>query len=375
MGRAGTRRKSMRMMGTSLGDLPRLRDYRRRRISSWDVSGGNFDWWDFDSGQTRRIAEVRGAGCIKHIWMTIKCAEEFYPRKILLRMWWDGENRPSVEVPVGDFFGIGHGVIKNFTSLPLTMSPRRGAAFNSFFPMPFAQGARIELINECEGMCSVWFYVDYEEYDELEQGLGRFHAQWRRENPTESWGEPRLVWTLATSVTEYGRTIWETPNLDGEGNYVILEAEGKGHYVGCHLDVDCFQLEKNPWYGEGDDMIFVDGEPWPPRLHGTGTEDYFCNAFGFPEVFNAPYFGVNLSMYDGVQDAEEGLIGKNSVYRFHIEDPINFEKSIKVTIEHGHANNLSFDYSSTAYWYQTEPHAPFPEMLPVIQRMPRQVMV
>jgi hypothetical protein len=360
----------MKMMGTSLGDLPRLRDCRRRRVSSWDVSGGNFDWWDFEGGEVRILADIEGAGCVKHIWLTILSTEEYYARKILLRMYWDGEKEPSVEAPVGDFFGVGHAMVKNFASLPLAMSPDGGKSFNCFFPMPFGDGARIEIGNECQSECSIWFYVDYEEYDELEEGLGRFHAQWRREDPTAGWGERRLVWSWDTRLTEYGREVWKTPNLTGEDNYVIVEAAGKGHYVGCHLDIDCFQEEKNEWYGEGDDMIFIDGEPWPPRLHGTGTEDYFNTAFGPAEEFCTPYYGVTV--YSG--KAGQRWSGKNSLYRFHIEDPIYFEKSIKVTIEHGHANNLSHEYSSTAYWYQTEPHSAFPPMRPVELRLPREAM-
>jgi len=337
----------MKIEGSSLGDLPRLRDCRRRRVSSWDVTGGNADFWRFAGGETKTIAEITGAGCIKHIWITIGGEEPFYARKILLRMYWDGEGNPSLEVPVGDFFGIGHGIIKNFVSLPLTMSPSNGRGFNCFFPMPFAHGAKIELTNECAGPDNIYFYVDYEEYEELEEGVGRFHAQWRRENPTQA--EEKEI------------------NLDGAGNYVILEAEGQGHYVGCHIDIDCFKRQKGDWYGEGDDMIFIDGEAWPPALHGTGTEDYFNLAYGPQAEYCAPYHG--LTVYSGTE--EWPWKGKNSLYRFHIEDPIYFAKSIKVTIEHGHANDLTLDISSTAYWYQTEPHKPSPPLLQVEESLPR----
>jgi hypothetical protein len=137
--------------------------------------------------------------------------------------------------------------------------------------------------------------------------------------------------------------------------------------VGCNLNIDCYSRQKIDWYGEGDDMIFIDGDVWPPTLHGTGTEDYFNTAFSPRQEYNAPYHG--LTVYSGTEDWPHK--GKNSAYRFHIEDPVMFEKSIRVTMEHGHANNLWNDYSSTAYWYQTEPHAPFPPMLPVDERLPR----
>jgi hypothetical protein len=192
---------------------------------------------------------------------------------------------------------------------------------------------------------------------------GRFHAQWRRVNPTPGWADPAVRWEGNPEVM---REAWATPNLDGANNYVILEAEGMGHYVGCHLDIDCFSRQANDWYGEGDDMISIDGEPLP-SLNGTGTEDYFNTAFAPKQEYSAPYHGVIL--YQGTDDW--GWRGKNTVYRYHVEDPIFFTRSIRVTIEHGHANKLSNDYSSTAYWYQTEPHLPFPPLLPVEERLPR----
>jgi len=163
--------------------------------------------------------------------------------------------------------------------------------------------------------------------------------------------------------------VWKLPeamNPTGEGNYVILEADGRGHYVGCNLHIDVFERQVNDWYGEGDDMIFVDGEPFP-SIHGTGTEDYFCMAYCPRTEYSAPYHG--LILYSGTP--EWPWAGKNSMYRYHIEDPIHFRKSIKVTIEHGHANKLSNDYSSTAYWYQLEPHKPFPPLPGVKLRLPR----
>jgi hypothetical protein len=351
-------------MMSPLSDLPRLRDWRRRRASSWDRSGGNADFWVLGPGETRPLAEVAGPGCIRHIWMTLASREEHYARRSLLRVFWDGEATPSVEVPTGDFFGVGHGIVKEFTSLPLTMSPQDGCAFNSFFPMPFASGARVEMTNEGERHLIVYFYLDYEEHDAPPEALGRFHAHWRRQNPTAGWGDPARRFD---QNPEYRGEVWKTPNLDGKDNYVILEARGRGHYVGCNLNIDCFQREKNDWYGEGDDMIFIDGDTWPPTLHGTGTEDYFNTAWSPRTEFSAPYHGITL--YSGTPEWPWG--GKNSMYRFHIEDPVYFQKSIRVTIEHGHANHLSNDYSSTAYWYQEEPHAPFPAMLPVEKRLPR----
>jgi hypothetical protein len=292
----------------------------------------------------------------------------FYARTTVLRAFWDGAPAPCVEAPIGDFFGIGHAIVKDFWSLPLSMSPQDGRGFNCFFPMPFASGARIEVENESDAAMIFYFYVDYEEHDCIDESLGRFHAQWRRENPTHGWAEGRYDDDIAAGqVGELRRKAWSTPNLDGKDNYVILEAEGRGHYVGCNLNIDCFSRQANDWYGEGDDMIFVDGEVWPPSLHGTGTEDYFNTAFSPRTEFCAPYHGITV--YSGTD--EWPWKGKNSLCRFHIEDPVMFQKSVRVTIEHGHANSLSNDYSSTAYWYQAEPHAPFPTLPPAADRLPR----
>jgi hypothetical protein len=346
---------------TSLSGLPFLRDYRSRRASSFDRSGNNSDWWTFEPGEEKVLLETARPGCVKHIWMTVG-NDDTFPRKMVIRMWWDGEPEPSVEVPLGDFFGIGHGLFKNFTSLPLQMSPADGRGMNCWWPMPFDQ-ARISIQSECGQPCNLYFYIDYEEYDEPTAELARFHAQWRRENPTQGWLDPSERLNSENFMEVWGRR----PNTTGEDNYIILEAAGSGVYVGCHLNVDVFERQANDWFGEGDDMIFVDGEPWPPALHGTGTEDYFNTAFCPTTEFSAPYHGV--THYSGNSDWP--WKGKNSMYRYHIEDPIRFRESIRVTIEHGHANKLSNDYSSTAYWYQLEPHKPFPHLLPVDERLPR----
>lgn len=362
----------MGMGFSTLADLARIRKCKRRRISSFDRSGGNYDWYEIASGETRTIADIKGAGAIRHIWCTMfpPSGEEFFLRKVLIRMFWDGEEHPSVEVPIGDFFGMGHGMSKDFWSLPLVMAPDNGRGFNCFFSMPFSSSAKIEIVNECESQLNFYFYIDYEEYDKLEADLGRFHAQWRRENATGTWGAemplPEALGSTPEGQSYLLDVLWKQPNLTGDDNYIILEAEGTGHYVGCNLNIDCFAQEKNNWYGEGDDMIFIDGEEFP-SIHGTGTEDYFNTAFCPRDEFSTPYFGINLNS----GDEDNPWRGKNSMYRFHIEDPIQFSKSIKVTIEHGHANKLMNDYSSTAYWYQLEPHAKYPDMLPMKDRLPR----
>ena len=351
--------------GSSLRDLPRLRSSRRKRASSWDKTGGNDDRLTIGPGQTATLAEIPKAGCVNHIWITIAnehmsrtpdAEEPDFLRKILLKMYWDREEEPSVLVPVGDFFGVGHARTANFVSAPIQMSPEDGKSFNSFFQMPFADGASIEVTSELSREDILfYYYVDYEEFDELDDGLGRFHAQWRRQNPSDGVEE------VGQSNKEF---LFGGENIGGEGNYTILEAEGRGHYVGCVLSVhNLRETNQWNWYGEGDDMIFIDGEEWPPSLHGTGTEDYFNTAWCPQQEYSAPYHGITLGGGDNWS-------GQISLYRFHIEDPISFERSIQVTIEHGHANKRSDDYSSVAYWYQTEPHKPF-SISPVEERSPR----
>ena len=350
--------------GSSLRDLPRLRSSARRRCSSWDRSGGNDDRVTLRPGETATLAEIDGAGSVNHIWITVahehmtttpQTLEPDVLRSLLLRMYWDGEDEPSVLVPLGDFFGVGHGRTANFVSAPLQMSPQDGKGFNCFFHMPFAAGARIEVTSElAEESVYLYYYVDYEAYDHLEGGLGRFHAQWRRSNPCPGPGQ------------QPGGTnedfLLRGTNLTGDGNYVILEAEGRGHYAGCVLSIRNLRgTSQWNWYGEGDDMIFIDGDTWPPTLHGTGTEDYFNTAWCPSESYHAPYHGITLP-------GSANWAGEIGLYRFHIEDPVTFTERIRVTIEHGHANKRSDDYASVAYWYQEEPHRPF-GILPVTQRV------
>ncbi|HEY3282122.1 MAG TPA: glycoside hydrolase family 172 protein [Armatimonadota bacterium] len=349
---------------TSLGSLPRLRDYESKRVSSWDVTGGNGDAWLIQPGERKVLADLKGPGCIKHLWMTLGIPAEDYCRRIVLRIYWEGQSEPSVEAPIGDFFGLGHGIRHNFISLPLQMSPQEGKGFNSWWPMPYAQRAVVEVENQGAQGYHHYFYVDYESYASAEavKDQAYFHVQWHREANTQGWAyEERLP---------MGDPIWKDPrilNKDGKDNYVILQAEGNGIYCGAHLDIDCFQRNPNDWYGEGDDMVFIDGEEWPPSLHGTGTEDWYHCAYCPTQEYSAPYHGITL--YSGTK--EWPWKGKNSVYRYYIEDPIRFRKSILASIEHGHANKLSNDYSSTAYYYLSEPRRGGPAILPVEDRLPR----
>jgi hypothetical protein len=312
-----------------LRNLGRPQEYVSRRVSSYDRTGGNRDAIAIGPGETAVLAEIPGPGAIHHLWVTI-AAEPFYGRKIILRLYWDGEKSPSVEAPIGDFFGVGHGLNRNFSSLPLNCSSE-GRARNSYWYMPFLKSAKVTVTNEgSDPVAAFYYYVDYRILKDLAPDTPFFHAQYRQEMPY-------------------------TPGQ----NYVLLEAEGRGHYAGCNLSV----LQRAMgWWGEGDDMIYVDGEP-SPSLHGTGSEDYFSDAWGMREDENL-FYGCPLQE----DDFQAG--SKATVYRFHIPDPIPFTRSIRVTIEHGHANDRSDFYSSTAYWYQTEPHRPFPPLPSADKRLP-----
>ncbi len=327
-----------------LGGLAELRDATSKRASSWDRSGGNADAIPIQPGETATLAEVPGAGSIRHIWVTIASPSNYHLREIVLRMYWDGEAEPSVEAPIGDFFGTGFGAYHSWHSLPITV---QGRAMNCYFAMPFARGARITATNEGkQPVRSFYYHVDYEQYRDATRvrSQGRFHAQFRRADPT-----PAVA--LESS---------QGKNLTGRDNYRFMEAEGQGHFVGIVLNIQGYSTG---WWGEGDDMFFIDGERWPPSLHGTGLEDYFNNAWGFQDEFNYPFIGYSLK---GNRD----FTGMHTMYRFHIQDPVYFHKSLVAGIEHGHANDRADDYSSVAYWYQTEPHKKLEALPPVGKRMP-----
>lgn len=368
----------MKQSGNGLENLFHLSDSRSRRVSSFDRSGGNHDWVDIQPGETWTLMDEEGCGIIRHIWMTCGVGkdgveEAHYLRKLTLRMFWDHEEEPSVEAPLGDFFGQVFGLRRNYHNAAFAVNPEDGRGLNCFFPMPFRQHARITVHNECENACNLYFYVDYESLPGLkDEDTGYFHCCFRRERDTAGWA-PRKPGLFDQKAGVPGQPpwypkAWLTANTDGKDNYLVLDAVGKGKFVGCNMGVDVFERQANDWYGEGDDMFFIDGEAWPPSLHGTGTEDYFSTAFGPTQEYHAPYSG--LTLYSG-EKAGFRYGGKNAMYRLHILDPIHFERSLRFSIEHGHANKLSNDYCSTAYWYQTEPHKPFEPYPDVEGRLPR----
>lgn len=351
---------SQRGAGRVLDNLYILRSSRTARISSYDQNGGNLDFIRIAPGETKTLAEIPGTGVIRRFYMAPFAFDRMRYRKMVLRMYWDGQKDPCVEVPLGDFFGSGLGTLRYFHSIVMDVNPGfRGADFDgmvSYFPMPFAKGARITLEND-GGVKDfrLWYHIDYERYPDggLPPNSGRFHAQWRRVARTPVKPESAKNASLGNI---------HDANTTGKDNYVVLDAEGRGSYVGLYLTVDNVA---GGWYGEGDDMVFVDGAKWPPTYPGTGHEEIFNSGASPNKEFWGSYTGFYL-----IENLNELWGGKNQMYRFYVNDPMIFQKSIRVTIEHGHDNNYENDYTSTAFWYQDEPHKPFPSMPPANDRLP-----
>jgi len=306
-----------------LANLYRLTDAMAGRASSAaaDWQNDNGDAHTLPVGVARVVADIDGPGIIRHIWFTFYGHGPKQGRDLVLRMYWDGAEEPAVESPIGDFFAIGHGAWRTVTSIPVSVSAE-GRAYNCYWPMPFRENARITITNESKHHAGVFWQVDYNKVKSLPDDTACFHAQYRQEYPAKA------------------------------GDYLILDAQGRGRYVGT---VYSARFCSTDWFGEGDDRFFIDGAE-KPVLCGTGTEDYFGDAWGF-RTFNHPYRGVTL--WDG-----EVLGGRVTAYRWHIADPVPFAKSLKVTFEHkGVVRDVngkkvtSFherpDFiSSVAFWYQ-----------------------
>lgn len=317
----------------SLGRLPYLKAGKMIQVASFDSTGGNNDRINIHAGKTATIAELKGPGVITRIWLTIDSRDPYFLRRILLRFYWDGEENPSVEVPVGDFFGTGFGY-KHYIAQFIGMT---SGGYYCYFPMPFNKSARIEVVNETgQEIYAFYYHINYYKLENpLEDDVAYFHAQWNRDIRT-----------------------------DYNGNYTILEAEGEGHFVGVNMSMQPYG--RSLWYLEGDEMIYVDGEKFP-SIYGTGTEDYFTSGWYFKNgEFSAPFHGLII------KDEETGRI---AAYRHHIRDAIPFKKSIKVTIEHGHGNAEIVDFSSLAYWYQKEPHKKFKPIKEAGLRIPLRVVI
>ncbi len=315
--------------------LPAKRNYNNASSSTRDLGKG----WKVNPkivvkpNETFTLAEINGSGAIQQIWMTIKGDWRF----AIIRMYWDDEKEPSVECPAGDFFAMGFGEYAPVNSLAVCVNP--GSAFNCYWKMPFRKKAKITIQNLNEKNISVFYQINYT-LTEVPEDEAYFHAQFRRSNPTKG------------------------------GLHTIIDGiSGKGQYVGTYM---AWRVHNNRWWGEGEIKFYMDGDKEYPTICGTGTEDYFCGSYNFEnkkerryEEFSTPYAGMpQVIRPDGLYRAVTGF----GLYRWHIMDPIRFEKDLKVTIQdlgwHRGTRYLKqmSDISSVAFWYQTEPHAKFPKL-------------
>jgi hypothetical protein len=333
-------------------DITQQQTYTWHHASSAELTGGNNDSLAVTPGQTVTVLDTDGPGIVSHIWFTINSPEPYHLKRIVLRMYWDGETDPSVETPIGDFFGLGLGVYYKWHSAVLSVGSTN--ALNCFFPMPYRKHARITVTNEGKmPVMDLYYNIDYRSYSHpLPPATLYFHAEYRQAQPNHGWtnqwysnGDPNV---------NYHR------NLDGKDNYVWFEARGHGQYVGVTMSV---LQNQDGWWGEGDPMFFIDDEKTPVRTGGTGSEDYFLGAWDFGSPFSYTLYGAPVV---GRELAGE----RSSVYRFHLDSPVTFTKYMKATIEHGHSNDRSDNYYSVAYWYQSEPHMPFPPLPSMDDRIP-----
>jgi hypothetical protein len=294
-----------------------------------------------DPGQTFTLAEITGPGAIQHIWLTPTGTWRYS----ILRFYWDDETTPSVEVPLGDFFGMGWQEYAQMSSLAVCVNP--GSAFNSYWVMPFRKKCKVTLENINTEKVTIFYQIDYT-LTEVPDDAAYFHAQFRRTNPVKY----KDVFTIVDNI------------------------KGKGHYVGTYM---AWGVHNNGWWGEGEIKFYMDGDKDFPTINGTGTEDYFCgsydfdtrkkNASGIETVeyteFTTPYAGLHQVIRG---DGHYKVMQRFGMYRWHIPDPIRFEKDLRITIQDlgwrsgGRYLPQQSDISSVAYWYQVEPHAPFPKL-------------
>ncbi|GLV59000.1 hypothetical protein KDH_58280 [Dictyobacter sp. S3.2.2.5] len=345
-------------LGMGLGNLSRLSHAKTRSISAENFSGekgqagiategtGAFHARDLGQGwkvspsikiaahSTFTLAEIAGSGAIQHIWMT---AYPAHWRQLILRAYWDGEEAPSIECPYGDFFANGWSERCNISSVPIAVNPAGG--MNSYWEMPFRQGARWTIENLSDNDIVLYFQITYTLTD-VPEDAGYFHAHWRRSNPLGY----KEVHTLLDHV------------------------RGRGHYVGTYL---AWQVNNRGWWGEGEIKFYLDGDQEFPTICGTGTEDYFGGAWNFEHpqgqygTYSTAFLGLpQVIMPDGLYSSQQRF----GMYRWHIMDPIRFEEDLRVTIQAlgwrsgGRYLPLQDDIASVAYWYQSEPHIPHPAL-------------
>ncbi|MBI4904241.1 MAG: DUF2961 domain-containing protein [Acidobacteria bacterium] len=327
----------------------RAMSYRSLKQSSHDRTGGNRDFFNIPAGATQELFQSNGPGVITHIWFTIAARSRMHLKELVLRIWWDGKDKPSVETPVGDFFGLNLGDYVLYQSEYLACSP--GRSLNCYFSMPFRKSARMTVTNEGkEDVNAFYSNIDYLTCNSLPADAMYFHAQYRQKAPH-------------AAVTYPGP---QKLNPDGKMNHVYMETRGRGHLMGVTIGV---QLNADGWMGEGDDMIFVDDES-KPTIIGTGSEDYFLGSWNFGGREGAVPFGHSQYGAPQIMMAER-TGGRYCCYRWHGDNPVVFNRYLKHTMEHGHANDRADNFYSCCYWYQSGPYTDFPALPPMDQRLPK----
>lgn len=322
--------------------------YKSLKQSSFDKTGGNRDAWPIAPGQTFEVFKSEQPGVITHIWYTIAAQGRDHLKELIMRAYWDGNSKPSVEAPIGDFFGLNLNSYVIYESEYLACSP--GRSLNCYFAMPYKKSARITVTNEGKGQVgSFYSNIDYQNVDSLPEDSLYFHAQYRQ-------GAPNVAAAFEAAKL----------NPDGKVNHVYAETRGSGHLMGVTLGV---LQNTEGWWGEGDDMIFIDDES-KPAIIGTGSEDYFLGSWNFggregAQPFSHHMYGAPLIV------APERVGGRYCCYRWHGDNPVTFTKYMKHTMEHGHANDRGDNFYSVGYWYQTTPYTDFPALPPVEQRIPK----
>jgi len=279
------------------------------------------------AGQTVAIMDNDGPGVLRHLWITLE--PKFY-RNLIVRIYWDGEEAPSVESPVGDLLCCSWNLRQKINALPVNVNPSGG--MNCFFPMPFRKHARVTIENQAPVDLEHFFYTINYTLEPVADDALYFHAQWRRSNPLQ-----------------YGT------------DHVMVDGiKGQGQYVGTFM---AWQQNNAGWWGEGEIKMFLDGDRRFPTICGTGTEDYFGGAWGFGEDYSSSYMGFQQVVK---KSGEAGA--RMTLYRFHVQDPVFFKSDLRITMQaigwrsEGRYLPLQDDISSVTYWYQTEPHAPFPAL-------------
>ncbi len=351
-----------------LSNLAVAKTYTEQRITSSDLTGGNDDGdraHPIMPGETRTLGQVAGPGIITHMWFTIDSPEYYHLKRIVLRIYWDDDPIPAVETPIGDFFGLGLGEYFLYESGPVSVGSQK--ALNEFFPMPFRKSARLTITNEGSMPTRAFYFnIDWQKHTSLPKDLLYFFAEYRQAQPTPGTTSD---WKLNSDVSVYNAI-----NKDAKNNYVAFETESAGHYVGMTLSI---LQNQGDWWGEGDDMMFVDDRT-TPAIVGTGAEDYFLGAWCYGNCAINPFGSAHPTFaYQRYGNPVNGGDDRGAhwmVYRFHTDSPVPFTKYFKMTLEHGHANHRSDNYYSVAYWYQKGTHNTLRQPLPSVDdRIPRMI--